>query len=422
MDKLRIIGGQPLVGKIRISGAKNATLPLMAASLLTDGCLELSNVPNLVDVLSLQDLLRQHGVKINTAPEKLTMSLQAADIESTTAPYELVRKMRASIMVLGPLLARCGEARVSLPGGCAIGARPVNLHLEGLRALSAEIDISEGYIVAKAKKGLIGADYRFPLVSVTGTENIMMAACLARGTTRLFNAACEPEVVDLANCLKAMGAHIEGAGTAQICIQGVDKLNGASHAVLPDRIETGTYAIAAAITGGDLELLGTSESLLPTALPLLQESGVSIEPIPNGIRVKSLGQRPRRLKMMTQPFPGFATDLQAQFMALMAIAEGESHITESIFENRFMHVPELARMGADILIEGKTAYVKGVKGLKGAEVMATDLRASVCLVLAGLVAQGETVVQRVYHLDRGYEQLEQKLSACGANIERIKVA
>lgn len=419
MHKLRIVGGTPLSGEIRISGAKNAMLPLMTASLLTDQILELTNVPDLADVYSMGNLLTEHGVEQTPDAHKKTISFYAGNIISTTAPYDLVRKMRASILVLGPLLARCGQARVSLPGGCAIGARPVNLHLEGLKTLGADIEINQGYIEAKAPKGLQGGNYRFPIVSVTGTENLMMAATLAHGTTQLFNAACEPEVVDLTNCLVAMGAKITGAGTSQITIEGVDRLDGTSHRVLPDRIETGTYAIAALITGGSLTLLDTDTSLLPTVIPMLEQSGAIIQDVENGFHVQAPEGRPRRLKMMTQPYPGFATDLQAQLMALLSIANGESQIVEAIFENRFMHVPELARMGADILVDGSTAHIKGVTQLKGAEVMATDLRASVSLVLAGLAAKGETFVQRVYHLDRGYQSLEQKLAACGANIERI---
>ncbi|MEN8237058.1 MAG: UDP-N-acetylglucosamine 1-carboxyvinyltransferase [Pseudomonadota bacterium] len=419
MHKLRIIGGTPLSGEIHISGAKNAMLPLMTVSLLTDQVLELTNVPDLADVYSMGDLLAEHGVEQSFDTTHKTIRFHAGSIKSTTAPYDLVRKMRASILVLGPLLARCGQARVSLPGGCAIGARPVNLHLDGLKALGAEIEIDQGYINARAPKGLQGGDYRFPIVSVTGTENLMMAASLAHGTTRLFNAACEPEITDLANCLITMGAKINGAGTSQVTIEGVDRLKGTAHKVLPDRIETGTYAIAALITGGDLKLLGADTSLLPTVIPMLEQSGAIIKEINNGFHVQAPAKRHRRLKMMTQPYPGFATDLQAQLMAMLSLADGESQIVEAIFENRFMHVPELARMGADILVDGSTAHIKGVEQLNGAEVMATDLRASVSLVLAGLAAKGETFVQRIYHLDRGYQNLEQKLSACGANIERI---
>jgi UDP-N-acetylglucosamine 1-carboxyvinyltransferase len=422
MDKIRIIGGHSLAGKIRISGAKNAMLPLMAASLLSDKTLILKNAPLLEDVMQMGFLLEQLGVSLAVEPavETRAVHLTAEKITTTTASYDIVRKMRASILVLGPLVARCGYAKVSLPGGCAIGTRPVDLHVKGLMAMGTEIDLEDGYINARAPSGLKGADYTFSLVSVTGTENLLMAASLAKGTTILRNAALEPEITDLANCLNSMGARISGMGTDTLIIEGVTSLHEATHTVLPDRIETGTYAIAAAMTGGEIQLIDTDLDLLAGASSVLEAIGVKLARIPNGIQVTAPVGRPQAVDIATAPFPGFATDLQAQLMAFLTIAKGQSRITETIFENRFMHVPELARMNADIHVEGSTALVTGIKSLKGAQVMATDLRASVSLVLAGLAAKGETVISRVYHLDRGYEQLETKLSACGAQIERIK--
>jgi UDP-N-acetylglucosamine 1-carboxyvinyltransferase len=420
-SKVRIIGGTPLQGKIRISGAKNAALPLMTASLLTDQTLTLCNVPNLLaDINSMAELLAQFGVSISSNDEEKIYTLKAETLHNTLAPYDIVNKMRASILVLGPLVARCGHAEVSLPGGCAIGTRPVDIHLKGLRDLGAEIEISEGYINARAPaKGLVGASITMPLISVTGTENLMMAACLAKGETRLINAAREPEVIDLANCLIGMGAQIQGAGTDTITIQGVDHLHEYKHQVMPDRIETGTYAMASVITGGSLELTHTSLELIQSLAGVLHQAGIELKSTENGIFVTSPSGDIQGIDVMTEPFPGFATDLQAQTMALMAVCNGASMITETIFENRFMHVPELCRMGANITVHGASALVRGVKNLNGAPVMATDLRASVCLVLAALAARGETTISRVYHLDRGYEQVEDKLRNCGATIERI---
>ena len=427
MERIRIRGGRPLRGVIPIGGAKNAALPLMVASLLTDETLTLGNLPHVVDIATLANLLRQHGVTLTLnghadggGHRARALSLTAAEIVSTTAPYDLVRKMRASVLVLGPLLARAGEARVSLPGGCAIGNRPVDLHLAALERLGAEIALDDGYIVARAPHGLKGAEIRFPAVSVGATQDVLMAACLADGETVLVNAAREPEVCDLARCLVAMGARIEGIGGDSLRISGVPRLHGADYNVLADRIEAGTYAIAAAITGGDIELDGADLETLGAVAPKLVEAGVAVEPIAGGARVRRDGGAVRAVDVMTQPYPGFPTDLQAQFMALMTIAEGAATVTETIFENRFMHVPELARMGAEINVHGASAMVRGVPHLIGAPVMATDLRASVSLVLAGLAAEGETVVSRVYHLDRGYERLEEKLAACGADIERIE--
>jgi UDP-N-acetylglucosamine 1-carboxyvinyltransferase len=418
MDRIRIRGGKRLVGKIPIGGAKNAALKVMVASLLTEGTLELDNMPHLADIATMRALLGQLGVE--SVIQKRTMTLAARDITSTTAPYDIVRKMRASVLVLGPLVARFGEARVSLPGGCAIGTRPVDLHIKGLERLGAEITLDAGYIDAKAPNGLNGAEIVFPIVSVGATENLMMAATLARGETLLVNAAREPEIADLAKCLVAMGARIEGAGTDKIRIEGVGALAGARHAILPDRIETGTYVAAAAITDGDVELVNTSYDLVAAMATTLEPAGVEVTPTAKGLRVRRRDGRLEGVDIMTEPFPGFPTDLQAQIMALMTVAEGASMITETIFENRFMHVPELMRMGANINVHGASAMVRGVKRLVGAEVMATDLRASVSLVLAGLVAEGETIVNRIYHLDRGYERVEDKLAACGAEIERLK--
>jgi UDP-N-acetylglucosamine 1-carboxyvinyltransferase len=427
MERIRIRGGRPLRGVITIGGAKNAALPLMVASLLTDETLTLGNLPHVVDITTMARLLRQHGVALaldgeaaNGGNTGRVMALTARAITSTTAPYDLVRKMRASVLVLGPLLARVGTAKVSLPGGCAIGNRPVDLHLTALEQLGAEIDLADGYIVATAPRGLKGAEIQFPMVSVGATQSILMAACLADGDTVLSNAAREPEVCDLAHCLVAMGARIQGIGGDRLEITGVARLHGAEYAVLPDRIEAGTYAMAAAITGGDIELDGADLETLGVAVQKLDEAGVLFEPIDGGVRVRCPDGAIRGADVMTQPFPGFPTDLQAQFMALMAVADGAAMVTESIFENRFMHVPELTRMGADITVHGASALVRGVPRLIGAPVMATDLRASVSLVLAGLAAEGETVVSRVYHLDRGYEGLEEKLAACGADIERIE--
>jgi len=425
MDKIRIRGGNRLRGEIPISGAKNAALPLMAAALLTDQVVRLGNVPRLADIATMSSLLGQLGVAIRFDgssagdPAGQTVELAAADITETTAPYDLVRKMRASVVVLGPLLARCGRARVSLPGGCAIGTRPVDLHLRGLTQLGAEIELREGYIEARAPRGLSGAEIVFPLVSVGATENLLMAACLAKGETTLVNAAREPEVSDLAHCLCAMGADIEGIGTDTLRIRGTDRLHGAVYGILPDRIETGTYAMAAAITDGDIELLGTRLDLIGAVAETLGRAGVAVEQTARGVRARRVDEALVGVDVMTEPFPGFPTDLQAQIMALMTLAQGAAMITETIFENRFMHVPELSRMGANINVHGASAMVRGVPRLIGAPVMATDLRASVSLVLAGLAAEGDTVLNRVYHLDRGYERLVEKLAACGAEIERI---
>jgi UDP-N-acetylglucosamine 1-carboxyvinyltransferase len=421
MDKILIRGGHALHGQIPISGAKNAALPILAAGLLTEEPLLLDNVPELVDIDTMRRLCATHGMRVTPVegkPHRLEISTPR--ITGTLAAYDLVRKMRASVLVLGPLLARAGEANVSLPGGCAIGPRPVDLHLKGLEELGAEIELREGYIHARARRGLRGARIRLDVPSVGATENLLMAASLADGETVIANAAREPEVVDLARCLIAMGARIEGAGGGTLVIEGVPRLRGAEHRVLPDRIELGTYAMAAAITGGTLELLGGRVQLIHTVAEKLEEAEVAVEPSEHGIRVVSAGLKPIGVDVMTQPYPGFPTDLQAQFMALMCVAEGASMITETIFENRFMHVPELMRMGARITVHGGSALVRGVERLTGAPVMATDLRASVSLILAGLAAEGETVVNRVYHLDRGYERLTDKLVACGAAIERIR--
>jgi len=426
MDKIRIRGGRPLKGRIPISGAKNAALPLMAASLLTDQTLTLTNLPQLADILTMSSLLAQHGVALNlngvdagNLSGGRVLEMNAGGVNSTTAPYDLVRKMRASVLVLGPLVARFGKAAVSLPGGCAIGSRPVDLHIDGLKALGAEIDLREGYIHASAPGGLTGSQIVFPKVSVGATENMLMAASLAKGETVLLNAAREPEVVDLADCLVAMGAQIEGIGTDRVTIHGVEALHAAIHQVVSDRIETGTYAMAAAATGGDVELVGGRLDLIDAVATGLAASGVAMTPTDDGFRVNRANGPLVGVDIMTEPFPGFPTDMQAQTMALMTTATGASMITETIFENRFMHVPELTRMGANITVHGSSALVRGVPKLTGAQVMATDLRASVSLVIAGLVAQGETVLNRVYHLDRGYERLEQKLAACGADIERL---
>ena len=430
MDSIRVKGGNQLNGRIPISGAKNAALPLMIASLLTDDTLTLENVPDLADVQQLIRILGNHGVDhtVNGRREKQqegysrTINFSARHIVDTTAPYDLVSKMRASFWVIGPLLARMGEAKVSLPGGCAIGTRPVDLLLEVLESLGTEIDIEGGYAIAKAKasnKRLVGNRHRFGKVTVGGTHVGLMAAALAKGETVLENAAREPEIVNLAECLNAMGARISGAGTSTITIDGVESLSGARHRVIPDRIETGTYAMAVAMTGGDVVLEGGRVDLLQNALDILVQSGVEIAQEETGIRVRRNGNGIRAVDVTTEPFPGFPTDLQAQFMGLMTMASGQSRITETIFENRFMHVQELARLGARISLSGQTAIVDGVSKLKGAPVMATDLRASVSLVIAGLAAEGETTVNRVYHLDRGFERLEEKLTRCGAVVERI---
>ena len=425
MDKIRIRGGRPLKGDIAISGAKNAALPLMAAALLTPDTVRLSNLPHLVDISMLANLLTRLGAELHLngdcGPDGHSgrvLEIAAPRIASTVAPYDLVRKMRASVLVLGPLLAREGVAEVSLPGGCAIGTRPIDLHLEGFKRLGAEIALDGGYVKAKAPKGLVGAEVVFPKVSVGATENVMMAACLAKGDTELVNAAREPEIIDLAKLLVSMGAKIEGAGTERIRIAGVAGLTGAEHAVVPDRIEAGTYAMAAAITDGDLHLLGAKVEHLPAVLETLGKAGVAVEETNRGLRVRRANGRLTGTDVMTEAFPGFPTDLQAQFMALMTTAEGAAMVTETIFENRFMHVPELSRLGADIVVHGASALVRGRSELLGAPVMATDLRASVSLVLAGLAAQGETELNRIYHLDRGYERLEEKLAACGADIQR----
>ena len=426
MDRIRIRGGNPLLGTISIGGAKNAALPLMAASLLTSQKLTLSNLPHLVDITTMVHLLAELGVAIsmdgnvsNGENFGRALTLVASEPVQKIAPYDLVRRMRASVLVLGPLLARWGQATVSLPGGCAIGTRPVDIHLGAFRALGAEIELKEGYIKAHAKKGLKGANILFPSVSVGATENVMMAATLAEGETQISNAAREPEVGDLANCLVAMGANIEGIGTDTLKVTGVSKLKGANHEVIPDRIETGTYAVAAAMTGGDIIMKGTRLELLNALADVLAKAGVEIAGDGTTVRVRRVNSSLKGTDLMTEPYPGFPTDMQAQVMALLAVADGASMITETIFENRFMHVPELCRMGADINVHGSSAIVRGVPTLSGAQLMATDLRASVSLVLAGLAANGETFVNRVYHLDRGYERVEEKLSACGAEIERI---
>jgi UDP-N-acetylglucosamine 1-carboxyvinyltransferase len=427
MDRIRVLGGRKLKGSIPISGAKNAALPLMIASLLSEETLVLDNVPRLADVALLQHILGNHGVDIMVSGKRVgdnenagqTLQLSAKNIVDTTAPYHLVSKMRASFWVIGPLVARMGEAKVSMPGGCAIGTRPVDFHLDVLRALGAEIDIEQGYVLARAPRGLKGARITFPKVSVGATHTALMAASLAYGETVIENAACEPEVADVAACLEKMGAHIEGAGTGTIHVQGAKKLRAARHAVLPDRIETGTYAIAVAMAGGDVVLAGARPELLQTALDILKKAGAEISVTNEGIRVKRDGAGLAPIEVETAPFPGFPTDLQAQLMALMTRARGTSKIVETIFENRFMHVQELARLGARIHLDGDTAMIEGVERLKGAPVMATDLRASVSLVIAGLASEGETMVHRVYHLDRGFERLEYKLAACGAAIERV---
>jgi len=416
VDKLVIQGGSPLSGEVRVSGAKNAALPLMCASLLTGEPVRFSNLPRLKDVTTMLGLLARMGVQVSL-DDRLGVELRAERVTEPLAPYDLVKTMRASILVLGPLLARCGEARVSLPGGCAIGLRPVDQHVKGLQQMGAEIHVDQGYIAARAGR-LRGARIVADIVTVTGTENLMMAATLAHGTTVLENAAREPEVADLANCLNAMGARIRGAGTDVITIEGVDHLHGTAHAIMPDRIETGTFLAAAAATGGTIRLHGTDGKILDAVLDKLREAGAEVQVEP-GVVSLAMRRRPKSVSLRTAPYPAFPTDMQAQFMALDAIAEGTGVITETIFENRFMHALELQRLGADIEISGNTAIVRGAPRLQGATVMATDLRASASLVIAGLVAEGETTVDRIYHLDRGYESIEEKLSQLGARIRRV---
>ncbi len=416
MDKIRITGGAPLAGCVTISGAKNAALPVMAASLLTAETVVLENLPYVRDILTTRRLLAEMGVAVEVR-EDGTATINASEVRSCEAPYELVKTMRASILVLGPLMGRFGRARISLPGGCAIGARPVNLHLMGLEQMGATCDVVHGYVEASAPEGLCGASILMDTVTVTGTENLMMAACLAQGETILDNAACEPEIVDLADILREMGARIEGDGTRTIRIQGVSQLHGCSHRIIPDRIETGTFAVAAAITRGDVEIANCRPDHLSAVLTQMERAGAVVEIRPETIRVR--GQAIVPSDVTTSPYPGFPTDMQAQYMALMTQADGTAVITETIFENRFMHALELIRMGADITIDGRTAIVKGGPTLTGANVLASDLRASASLILAGLVARGETIVDRVYHLDRGYYQIEKKLAGLGARIERI---
>jgi UDP-N-acetylglucosamine 1-carboxyvinyltransferase len=422
MDRIAITGGARLEGEIPISGAKNSAIKLMAASLLTDQPLRLTNMPRLADTRFLGRLLQRLGAVIQESdgPDGAQTVLHAPEILSAIAPYDLVRQMRASFSVLGPLLARTGQAKVSLPGGCTIGARPVDLHLKAMEALGASIDLHEGYVFAQAPRGLKGAHIAFPFSSVGATEHTLLAAVLADGQTVISNAACEPEIADLAECLAAMGARIEGAGTATIRVQGVARLNGATHAVIPDRIETGTYALAAAMAGGEVRLTKTRSNFIDATLDKLEEAGAEVVRHNDGMTIKRNGARLKAVEFATGIYPGFATDLQAQFMALMTTADGESVIRETIFENRFMHAPELTRLGAEISVHGGEARVRGVDHLNGAQVMATDLRASVSLVIAGLAARGETVVDRVYHLDRGFERLEEKLGACGADVRRLK--
>jgi UDP-N-acetylglucosamine 1-carboxyvinyltransferase len=417
MDKLIVYGGTPLRGEIRISGAKNAALPVLVASLLADSPLEIGNVPHLQDITTTMELLGRMGVNL-TVGDKMTIEADTTTINSLRAPYELVKTMRASILVLGPLLARFGEAEVSLPGGCAIGSRPVNLHIKGLQAMGADIKVEDGYIKAKAKR-LKGARIFMDMVSVTGTENLMMAAALADGVTVIENAAREPEVTDLALCLNSMGAKVRGAGSDEITIEGVTRLGGGKHMIVPDRIETGTYLVAAAMTGGTVKLRHTQPHLLEAVLDKLREAGAVIETGDDWISLDMQGKRPKAVSVRTAPYPAFPTDMQAQFIAMNAIADGASSVTETVFESRFHHVQELVRLGADIEIRGNTALTRGVAKLRGAPVMATDLRASACLVLAGLVAEGETLIDRIYHIDRGYECIEEKLQQLGARIRRV---
>jgi UDP-N-acetylglucosamine 1-carboxyvinyltransferase len=418
MDRIRIRGGRPLSGEIAISGAKNAALPLMATGLLTTDRVVLRNVPRLADIQTMTALLAQHGIAVDPIGNDGRVLSIGGGITNTEAPYDIVRKMRASVLVLGPLLARVGEARVSLPGGCSIGTRPVDLHLKGLEQMGVQFNLDSGYIDGRIIGRLQGATIIFPFVSVGATENLLMAASLAEGRTTLVNAAREPEITDLAECLVAMGARIEGIGTDRLVVDGVDRLHGAEHAIIPDRIESGSYACAAAISGGSVFLRNARLDHLGSTVRILREAGVDITEADGGLMVKRLNGL-HGADVMTEPYPGFPTDMQAQYMALMSVAEGASMVTEAIFENRFMHVPELNRMGARINVHGASAIVRGVPHLSGAPVMATDLRASLCLILAGLAAKGETVVNRVYHLDRGYEAVEQKLAACGADIERL---
>ena len=422
MDKMRVTGGCKLNGEIKISGAKNAALKHMCAAILTDEPFILENMPTtLRDVKFLTQVLEQLGVKVTLDHDKKIASLDAKDMTSHVAPYDLVRKMRASILVLGPLLARLGQAEVSLPGGCSIGGRPVDLHLKGLEAMGAQIELEGGYVKAKAPKGgLQGAEINFPLVSVGATEHLMMAATLANGETVLRNAACEPEIVDQGQALIKMGAKIEGLGTPTIKITGVKKLNGTTHSVIPDRIETGTYMCAVGLCGGELLLKNTRVDFLLALTQPLMQAGMIIEQRGDDVFVKRNQATLKGMDMMTEVYPGFATDLQAQFMTMLTLCDGAGMISETIFENRFMHVPELCRMGANITVKGNSAIIRGVDGLKGAEVMATDLRASVAMVLAGLVAEGDTIINRIYHLDRGYENIVEKLTAVGAKIERVK--
>jgi UDP-N-acetylglucosamine 1-carboxyvinyltransferase len=422
MDRIAIIGGARLNGEIQISGAKNSAIKLMVASLLTDEPLRLTNMPRLADTRFLGTLLTRLGTLVDERQGEAGSEtiLHTPEIITSFAPYDLVRQMRASFNVLGPLIARTGHAKVSLPGGCAIGGRPVDLHLKALEALGAQIELHEGYVYAQAPRGLKGAEIEFPFVSVGATEHAMLAAVLAKGVTVLSNAACEPEIVDLAECLNKMGAKVEGAGTPTISITGVARLHGTTHAVITDRIEAGTYAVAAAMAGGEVRLTNTRADLIEALLEKIEEAGASVERTNDGVIIRRNGARLKAVNVETGVYPGFPTDLQAQFMALMTLAEGESVISERIFENRMMHVPELIRLGADITVSGVEAHVRGVEKLEGAQVMATDLRASVGLVIAGLVASGETTVGRVYHLDRGFERLEEKLGACGANVRRIK--
>lgn len=420
MDQIIVTGGKPLNGSIPIAGAKNACLTLMPATLLSDEPLTLTNAPRLSDIATMSTLLSSLGTEVSSLQDGQVLVMSSHNVHNHTADYDIVRKMRASILVLGPMLARDGHAIVSLPGGCAIGARPVDLHLKALEALGAELDLRDGYIHAKAPGGLKGAIVEFPFVSVGATENVLMAATLAKGTTVIKNAAREPEITDLAECLIKMGAQIEGHGTSEITVQGVDKLHGATHPVVTDRIELGTYMLAPAFCGGEVELLGGRLSLVEAFVEKLDAAGIAVTETAKGLTVARRGDYVRAVDVVTEPFPGFPTDLQAQMMALLCTAKGTSVLEEKIFENRFMHAPELIRMGANIEVHGGTATVTGVERLKGAPVMATDLRASVSLILAGLAAEGETVVSRVYHLDRGYERVEQKLGACGAQIERVK--
>lgn len=428
MDKILIRGGKPLHGTLQISGAKNAALPLMAASLLTEETLTLSNLPHLADITTMANLIMHMGVTLgidgSASPQGYAgrvMQLNASHITSTMAPYDIVRKMRASAVVLGPLLARFGKAKVSLPGGCAIGTRPIDLHLRALESLGAMIELEEGYVVAHTPRGLQGAEIVFPFISVGATENILMAASLAQGTTVIHNAACEPEVTDLANCLNAMGAKISGVGAHTLEIEGVSRLHGATHSIVSDRIEAGTFAIAALMTNGELTLENIKPEIMQSTLNALESAGAIVHSDEKSLTIKRANKDILPVSITTEPFPGFATDMQAQMMALVTLANGESDITETIFENRFMHVPELMRMNADITVSGNKAVINGVKQLKGAEVMATDLRASVAMILAGLAAEGVTTLNRIYHLDRGYEHIEEKLRSVGAQIARTHV-